>query len=169
MTDNDGPISSFRLTSAAFRRDEPLPREHTCDGEDVSPPLDWTDPPEGTRSLALIVDDPDAPDPSAPTMVWTHWVVYRLPPDLRSLIAGASPRGLPEGAVEGLNGWKEPGWRGPCPPIGRHRYFHKLYALDVEITPSGPLTRAQLEQRMVGHVLAKAELVGTYARKRQPR
>jgi Raf kinase inhibitor-like YbhB/YbcL family protein len=159
----------FTLTSSAFGPGGEIPVRHTCDGEDVSPPLAWSGVPDGTRSLALVVDDPDAPDPQAPTMTWVHWVVYNLPPTLEGLPGAVTAEDLPAGAREGLNDWKQTGYRGPCPPVGRHRYYHKLYALDCVLADEGAITKADLERRMVGHVLAKAELVGTYQRGRQPR
>jgi hypothetical protein len=158
----------FTIESTAFGPGGEIPVRYTCDGEDISPPLAWRGVPEGTRSLALVVDDPDAPDPAAPRMVWVHWVVSDLPPALGGLREGTSGR-LPSPAVEGWNDGKERGRRGPCPPIGRHRCYHKLYALDRTLEPGGPLTKAELERRMVGHVLAKAELVGRFQRERQPR
>src|SRR5687768_10992738 len=114
----------FSLVSAAFAPDGAVPRKHTCEGEDVSPPLSWSGAPEGTKSFAIVVDDPDAPDPAKPRVVWVHWVLYDIPAGVASLAEGA---GVPSGAREGLNDWKATGWRGPCPPIGRHRYFHKIY------------------------------------------
>jgi Raf kinase inhibitor-like YbhB/YbcL family protein len=153
---------AFALTSTAFAAEDAIPPRHTCDGEDVSPPLSWSDPPEGTRSLALVVVDPDAPDPAAPRTTWVHWVVHGLPPAAAELPVGASPDGLPEGAAEGLNDWEQPGYRGPCPPIGRHRYYHRLYALDTELAGLERPTRAELERAMEGHVLGVAELMGTY-------
>ena len=152
------------LTSSAFEHLGGIPKRHTCDGEDVSPPLAWSGVPAGTRSFALIVDDPDAPDPAAPKMVWVHWVLYDLPASATSLAPGTTAKTLPPGAREGLNDWKRTGWRGPCPPIGRHRYFHKLYALDIVLPDLHHPTRAALEQAMAGHVLAKSELVGTFQR-----
>jgi len=157
----------FVLESTSFRSYGEIPQRHTCDGEDVSPPLSWRGTPPGTLSLALIVDDPDAPDPKSPQMVWVHWVVYNLPVGLEALAEGASGN-LPSSAVEGINGFHGPGWRGPCPPIGRHRYFHKLYALDCLLEPVGGITKPDLERLMITHVLAKAELVGTYRRFDQP-
>jgi Raf kinase inhibitor-like YbhB/YbcL family protein len=118
------------LTSAEFTDRGIIPRRYTCEGEDISPPLIWSGTPERTKSFALIVDDPDAPDPAAPRMIWTHWVMYNLPPKIRELPAGISSEALPPGTREGQNDWKNLGYGGPCPPIGRHRYFHKLYALD---------------------------------------
>jgi Raf kinase inhibitor-like YbhB/YbcL family protein len=139
-----------------------IPAQYTCEGRDVSPPLQWSGVPAGTKSLALIVDDPDAPDPKAPKTVWVHWVVYDIPPDATSLQEAAQKSTLPRGAREGVNDWKRRGYGGPCPPIGRHRYFHKLYALDAELADLGEPTKAALEKAMAGHVLAQAELVGTY-------
>src|SRR5262249_53485545 len=121
----------FTLRSPAFEPSGAIPSEHTCDGHDVSPPLHWTGVPARTRSFALIVDDPDAPDPAAPKVVWGHWLLYALPATARALPEGVTAKTLPPGTREGLNDWKKPGWRGPCPPKGRHRYYHKLYALDV--------------------------------------
>jgi Raf kinase inhibitor-like YbhB/YbcL family protein len=118
--------------------------------------------PPATASLALIVDDPDAPDPASPQMTWVHWVVYNLPPKAGSLAQGASRHGLPPSAREGLNDWHRASYGGPCPPIGRHRYFHKLYALDVVLPDLGKPDKAALEQAMRGHILAHAELIGTY-------
>ena len=152
---------AIKLTSGAFLPNQPIPARYTCDGEDISPPLAWTGVPAGTRSLALIIDDPDAPDPKHPKQVWVHWVVYNLPADCTALAeAGA----LPPGAKAGRNDWNQPDYGGPCPPIGRHRYFHKLYALDTVLPDLKHPTRAQLEQAMKGHVLEQGELVGTYER-----
>jgi Raf kinase inhibitor-like YbhB/YbcL family protein len=120
----------FSLVSSAFSQQGEMPSRHTCEGEDISPPLSWFNPPEGTKTFALIVDDPDAPDPSAPTMTWVHWVLYNLPATMRELPDGVLPEALPAGTKEGSNDWKRTGYGGPCPPIGRHRYVHKLYALD---------------------------------------
>ncbi len=153
---------TLTLKSTAFADGQEIPREYTCDGADVSPPLVWSGVPEGTESLVLIVDDPDAPDPAAPKMTWVHWVLYNLPPSTTELAAGVPPADLPSGTREGLNDWKRTGYGGPCPPIGRHRYFHKLYALNVTLPEVEPPTKAALEEAMAGHVLASAELVGTY-------
>lgn len=154
------------LSSPAFEPLGTIPKRHTCDGEDLSPPLAWSGAPAGTRSLALVVDDPDAPDPATPKVVWVHWVLYDLPPGTTTLAPGLTAKTLPPGAREGLNDWKQPGWRGPCPPIGRHRYFHRLYALDILLPDLHHPTRAALEKAMAGHVLAQTELVGTYQRTR---
>jgi len=150
----------MRLTSSAFQDHGIIPRKHTCEGADVSPPLAIEDVPAGTRSLALIVDDPDAPDPAAPKMTWVHWVLYDLPPDTFALPEGVTSTTLQ--ARDGINDWKRTGYGGPCPPIGRHRYFFKLFALD---RPLGDLQRpssAQLQRALAGHVLAQATLMGTY-------
>lgn len=155
---------TLTVTSSAFADGEPIPVRYTCDGADVSPPLAWSGVPEGTRSVALIVDDPDAPDPAAPKMVFVHWVLYNLPPNCGGLDEDAGAKGLPAAAGQGLNDWKRTGYGGPCPPIGTHRYFHKVYALDRELPDLGTPTRAELEQAMQGHVLANAQLVGTFRR-----
>jgi hypothetical protein len=154
------------LSSPAFKQGGGIPALHTCEGADVSPPLEWQGVPAAARSLALIVDDPDAPDPRAPKMAWVHWLVYDLPPTASGLAQGAAGVGLPGGARQGLNDWKRAGYGGPCPPIGRHRYFHKLYALDIVLGDLRTPTKAQLEAAMQGHVLERAELVGTYLKSR---
>ena len=158
---------SLTLTSPAFAEGGEIPPRYTCEGEDVSPPLAWSTPPTGTRSLTLIVDDPDAPDPKAPKTTWVHWVLYNLPPAAGSLPEGVGRAALPAGAREGRNDWQRTGYGGPCPPVGRHRYFFKLHALDAVLPDLGPATKARLEQAMRGHVLAHAELIGTYEKKRR--
>ena len=149
------------LESSAFRPNGEIPRQYTCEGDDVSPPLAWSGAPAGTKSFALVVDDPDAPDPKAPKMTWVHWVIYNLPASAHALAEGAS-RKLPAGARAGKNDWKRTEYGGPCPPVGRHRYFHKLYALDAELPDLHEPTKAQLESAMKGHILGQVELVGTY-------
>lgn len=156
---------SLTLTSSAFGADGAMAPIYTCDGSNISPPLTWSEIPAGAKSLVLIVDDPDAPDPAAPKMTWVHWVLYNLPIGSNGLAEDVVPGALPPGTVEGLNDWKRTGYGGPCPPIGTHRYFHKLYALDVVLPDLGKPTKAQLEQAMQGHVIGKAELVGRYRRK----
>jgi Raf kinase inhibitor-like YbhB/YbcL family protein len=153
---------ALTLTSSAFAHDAEIPRRHTCQGEDVSVPLAWSELPAGTKSLVLIVDDPDAPDPKAPRMTWVHWVLYNIPPSASGLKDGIRSAELPSGTREGLNDWKRTGYGGPCPPIGRHRYFHKLYALDTALPDLEQPNKATLEQAMRGHILAQAELIGTY-------
>ena len=152
--------SRLSISSPAFAPNGAIPSKHTCEGEDVSPALAWSGLPEGTKSLALIVDDPDAPDPAAPRMTWVHWVLYDLPPSASGLPEGVAA--LPAGTREGKNDWKRTGYGGPCPPIGTHRYFFKLYALDRTLGDLREPTKAALEKAMEGHVLAKAEVVGTY-------
>lgn len=156
---------ALTLSSSAFFPGGGIPSRCTCEGADRSPPLAWSGVPGGTRSLALIVDDPDAPDPAAPRMTWVHWVLYNLPPSAGGLPEGVAPAALPAGAREGVNDWKRTGYGGPCPPIGRHRYFHKLYALDALLPDLGRPTKAQLEKAMQGRILAQAELIGTYLKK----
>jgi len=153
---------TFSLRSSAFEPGATIPRRHTCQGEDVSPPFAWSDPPPGTRSFALIVDDPDVPDPKAPVRHWVHWVVYDLPAGVGALAENAGAGALPPGARAGKNDWGRADWGGPCPPIGRHRYFHVLHALDVELGDLHEPTRAELERAMEGHVIGRAELIGTY-------
>lgn len=155
---------SMTLTSPAFEDGGPIPARYTCDDADVSPPLHWSGLPAGTRSLALIVDDPDAPDPAAPKMVWVHWVLYNLPADTPGLPEAIDPADLPPGTGQGLNDWQRTGYGGPCPPIGRHRYFFKLYALDTLLPDLGTPTKAELRQAMQGHILGEAVLMGTYQR-----
>jgi Raf kinase inhibitor-like YbhB/YbcL family protein len=152
---------AMTLTSSAFKPNGHIPSKYTCEGDDISPPLAWNGVPEGTKSLVLIIDDPDAPDPKAPQRLWVHWVVYNIPPDTKSLPENVGKTGLPQGTAIGLNDFKKTGYGGPCPPIGRHRYFHKLYALDSTLDLKGA-TKSQIEQAMNGHVLANAELIGTY-------
>lgn len=154
----------FTLRSSAFKPNGEIPKVHTGDGKDLSPPLAWSDAPEGTKDFALIVDDPDAPDPAAPKMVWVHWVVYDLPASTTALAEGMTASSLPKGAHQGLNDWKKAGWRGPDPPVGRHRYVFKLYALDAALGDLETPDKAALEKAMKGHVLGTAELIGTYSR-----
>jgi hypothetical protein len=151
---------SLTLTSPSFADGGEIPRRHTCEGEDRAPALAWSGVPAGARSLALIADDPDAPDPAAPRMTYVHWVLANLPPASAGLPEGATP--LPSGTRVGLNDWGRPAYGGPCPPIGRHRYFFKLYALDVELPQLERFRKADLERAMHGHVLETAQLVGTY-------
>ena len=155
---------TMTLESPAFTHMGDIPKRYTCDGADTSPPLAWTGVPEGAKSLVLIVDDPDAPDPKAPKMTWVHWVLYNIPSDASGLAEEVSPQALPAGTKEGLSNWKKTGYGGPCPPIGRHRYFFKLYALDVTLGDLKKPTKAQLEQAMHGHILAQTELIGIYQR-----
>lgn len=157
---------TLKLISSAFADGASIPKRYTCEGEDISPPLAWSGAPEGTRSLVLIVDDPDAPDPKAPRMTWVHWVLYNLPPGTTSLAEAVRDGALPAGTEHGVNDWKRTGYGGPCPPIGRHRYFHKLYALDTTLAGLAKPTKAVVEAAMKGHVMAEAVLMGTYEKGR---
>ena len=154
------------LTSDSFSHQGEIPARYTCEGADISPPLSWSGVPEGARSLVLIVDDPDAPDPKAPKTTWVHWVLYNLPPTAQGLPEAVVPDGFPAGTLEGKNDWGRTGYGGPCPPIGRHRYFHKLYAIDAALPDMGAATKKQLLEAMEGHVLARAEIIGTYQKAR---
>jgi len=154
------------LQSSAFAENAAIPPAYTCDGADRSPPLAWSGVPAAAKSLALIVDDPDAPDPSAPRMTWVHWVLYDLPPGTARLPEAAASADLPPGTREGANDWKAPGYRGPCPPVGQHRYVFKLYALDAVLPDLGTPSKGAREAAMKGHVLAEARLIGTYHRAR---
>jgi Raf kinase inhibitor-like YbhB/YbcL family protein len=153
---------TLALTSTSFGHGGAIPAKFTCEGRDVSPALAWSGMPEGAKSLVLIVDDPDAPDPKAPRLVWVHWVLYDIPPAAGGLPEATTRDTLPAGTREGLNDWKRTGYGGPCPPIGRHRYLHKLYALDRVLGDLGTPTKPALEKAMAGHILAEAVLVGTY-------
>jgi hypothetical protein len=161
----------MQLTSPAFEPNQLIPPQYTCDGEDISPPLNWDEPPAGTKSLTLICDDPDAP-----RKTWVHWVVYNLPPTTRSLAENISPsdRLAPRlrqdrnlaGGFQGLNDFQKLQYGGPCPPGGTHRYFFKLYALDTMLNLESGATKAQVEAAMAGHILAQAELIGLYSRRK---
>ncbi|SDB07445.1 phospholipid-binding protein, PBP family [Desulfonatronum thiosulfatophilum] len=155
----------LQLKSPSFTDMSEIPVKHTCDGEDLSPELSWSGAPEGVKSFVLIVDDPDAPDPLNPRMTWVHWVLYNLPAPTRSLPEGMRETDLPQGTLSGLNDWKRTGYGGPCPPVGSHRYFHKLYALDIVLPDLNQPQKADLEEAMKGHVLGSAELVGVYERR----
>jgi len=150
------------LESSAFENGAAIPSRYTCQGDDISPPLSWSGIPDTARSLVLIIDDPDAPDPEAPKMTWVHWLLYNLPPDTTGLPEAVSPGALPTGTRGGLNNWQRTAYGGPCPPIGRHRYFHKLYVLDTLLEGLDKPTKAELEAAMQGHILSQVELVGTY-------
>ena len=153
---------TLQLTSTAFTHDGAIPKKHTCQGQDVSPALKWEGVPPEAKSLALIVDDPDAPDPKAPKMTYVHWVLFNLPPDSKGLPEGVRSSQLPSGTGEGRNDWRRTGYGGPCPPIGRHRYFFKLYALDTIFEGLDNPTKKDVEKAMKGHVVGQTELVGTY-------
>lgn len=151
---------ALKITSSVFEDGGEIPARFTCQGAEVSPPLTFSGVPDGAKSLALIVDDPDAPDPKAPKMTYVHWVLYDLPPDTKDFPEGMKQ--LPEGTGEGINDWKRTGYGGPCPPIGRHRYFFKLYALDTKLGGIDKPTKDAVLKAMHGHVLAEAQIVGTY-------
>ena len=152
------------IESPAFEHNGEIPAVYTCDGRDISPELRWSGVPEDARSLLLIVDDPDAPDPDAPKMTWVHWVLYDIPADATGLPEDVAPDDLPDGTRHGTNNWERTGYGGPCPPIGRHRYFFKLYALDKELGNLGGPTSDELTEAMEDHVLAQTQLIGTYSR-----
>ncbi|MSP93543.1 MAG: YbhB/YbcL family Raf kinase inhibitor-like protein [Myxococcales bacterium] len=160
-------VAPFVLTSVAFAAGAEIPTVHTCEGRDASPALAWSGAPGATKSFALIVDDPDAPDPAAPQMTWVHWVCYNVPADAHGLPEAVTAAALPKGTLHGTNDWKRTGYGGPCPPIGRHRYYFKLYALDVALADLGRPTKAQLEVAMAGHVLGRATVMGTYQKRKR--
>lgn len=153
---------AFALHSDAFVHEGKIPSVYTCEGRDISPSLSWENPPEGTVSFVLIVDDPDAPDPKAPKMTWVHFVLYNIPGQTRNLKENILPSELPLGTLEGVNDWGRTGYGGPCPPIGSHRYFFKLYALSKNLPPMRRPAKKDVEKAMEGFVLAKTELIGTY-------
>jgi Raf kinase inhibitor-like YbhB/YbcL family protein len=153
-------LGSMEIVSAAFQHQGAIPAKYTCEGKNVSPPLAWSGVPAAAKSLALVVEDPDAPDPAAPEMTWVHWVLYNIPSACGGLPEAV--RELPAGTLEGLNDWKRTGYGGPCPPVGRHRYLHRLYALDRALPDLRQPTRAKLAEAMHGHVIAQAALTGTY-------
>lgn len=155
---------TMTLTSTAFDNGSDIPALYTCDGQDCSPPLDWRHVPEGAVSLALIVVDPDAPDPAAPKMTWVHWVLYNIPVRTTRLTEGIAPDALPQGCLQGINDWHRTGYGGPCPPVGRHRYFFKLYALDCQLPDLKSPPKVKLEAAMDGHILETAELIGLFQR-----
>ena len=150
---------AFQITTTAFRDGGSIPKKFTCDGNDVSPALSWSDPPPGTRGLAIIADDPDAPGGT-----WVHWVIYDLPPDTRKLPeAVARDPQLPNGAFQGRNDFGKVGYNGPCPPRGsEHRYFFKLYALNSRTGLRTGATKAELERAITGHILVQAQLIGKF-------
>ncbi len=152
---------ALNLKSRVFENGAEIPARYTCKGDDVSPPLNWEGVPEDARSLVLIINDPDAPDPEAPKTVWVHWVLYNIPPDIDSLAQHITSATLPPRVIEGINDWQRLGYGGPCPPVGRHRYFHKLYALDIVLEGLNKPSKTVVEAAMQGHIIAKAELIGT--------
>jgi len=153
------------ITTPSFKHGGDIPARHTCDGLNISPMIEWSGVPTATKSLALIVDDPDAPDPEAPRTTWVHWVVYNIPPDTNGLPETFTAEGLHSGTKQGLNDWQRTGYQGPCPPIGKHRYYFKLYALDIVLPDLNSPAKSALEKAMQGHILARSELVRRYQRK----
>lgn len=151
---------SLQLSSEAFAHGGAIPMRYTCEGKDLPPPLRWSGVPKGTRSLALIVSDPDAPRGT-----WYHWLVYEIPPKLSGLSADNEPNGLSRAVRHGLNSWQRTGYGGPCPPAGRHRYVFRLYALDRDLNLPREPRAAALRQAMRGHVIDEAELIGTYEKR----
>ena len=152
---------ALTVSSDAFEEGEAIPARYTCDGENISPPLAWDGVPKDAKSLALIVDDPDAPSGT-----FVHWVVFNLPATMRALNENIGEREtIAQRATQGVNGFKQYGYGGPCPPSGTHRYFFKLYALDTELDLGPEATKDQLLDRMEGHVLAEGQLMGTYTRR----
>jgi Raf kinase inhibitor-like YbhB/YbcL family protein len=158
---------TFKLISPAFGHNGSIPSLYTCEGEDSSPPLAWSDVPSGTRTLALIMDDPDSPDPAKPQRVYVHWVVYNISPLTLKLPLNAARTGLPLRALHGTNDWDKQTYCGPCPSIGRHRYFFKLYALDTQLQGFRNPTKAQVEAAMEGHLIDNVELVATYEKRKK--
>jgi hypothetical protein len=160
-----GAVMALTLTSPVFQHNGAIPAKYTCEGQDASPALSWSGLPSGTKSLALVVDDPDAPDPRAPKTIWTHWVLYDIPPAATGLPEAVASSALPPGTREGRNDWGRIGYGGPCPPVGRHRYFHRVYALDTVLPDLKQPDRKTILKAIEGHVLGTAELVGTYQKK----
>lgn len=156
------------LTSPAFEPGGAIPSRYTCEGANVSPPLEWSEVPASARTFTLIVLDPDAPDPEAPRRTFVHWVLYDIPRTARGVPEAAVRNDLPRGTVEGINDFHSAGYGGPCPPLGRHRYFFNLYALDQALPAMRNATRQDVERAMQGHVVAQAELIGTYAKTPRP-
>ena len=157
--------TTMQITSPVFEQLGLIPAKYTCEAADLSPPLAWREIPQDTKSLVLIVDDPDAPDPAAPQRTWVHWVLYDIPTTLSGLAEGAADH-LPPEVREGKNDFRRTRYGGPCPPIGKHRYFFKLYALDTTLGPLHQADKAAVENAMQGHILMKAELVGLYQKGR---
>ena len=152
---------SLSITSTAFKQGERIPSKYTCDGSGVSPVLELSDVPEATRSFAIIADDPDAP-----VGTWIHWVLYNVPGETRTLPEAIPPdANLPDGSRQGKNSWGRPGYGGPCPPGGTHRYFFRLYALDIMLALRSGVSENELLKAMKGHILAEAELMGLYSKK----
>jgi Raf kinase inhibitor-like YbhB/YbcL family protein len=155
-----GKKMEIKVKSTAFEEGGKIPKQYTCDGSDVSPPLAWSAIPEGTKSIALICDDPDAP-----MGTWVHWVLFNLPPDVKELPENVPARkNLENGAIHGINDFRNLGYGGPCPPSGTHRYYFKVYALDMQINLKAGITKGKLLKAMKGHILAEGQLMGKYTR-----
>jgi Raf kinase inhibitor-like YbhB/YbcL family protein len=165
VADKESPVM-LKIESPAFEERGPIPKKYTCEGDDISPPLTWSGVPQRAKSLVLIMDDPDAPDPKAPKMTWVHWVLYNLPASSKGLPEGVSIKALPAGTQVGLNSWERASYGGPCPPIGRHRYFYKLYALDVVLSGLSQPDKAAVEAKMRPRILDQATLIGSYEKGR---
>lgn len=155
------------ITSAAFSAHHGIPTLYTCEGQDISPEINWQNVPAEAKSLVLIVDDPDAPDPKAPQTTWVHWIIYNIPPQAKGLPENVGVTHLPEGTLNGLNDWNRTGYGGPCPPIGEHRYFFKLYALNTVLPDLHQPTKAQLLQAIQGKVIQEAQMIGLYQKHKQ--
>jgi Raf kinase inhibitor-like YbhB/YbcL family protein len=150
----------FKLTSTAFKEGQPIPSTYACVGVNVSPPLEWSGMPKSAKSIAIIADDPDAPGG-----MWVHWVLYNLPADNIGLVENLpATENLAAGGFQGKNDFEKIGYGGPCPPSGTHRYFFKIYALDADLSLKGGATKAEVEKAMAGHIVAQAQLMGTYRR-----
>jgi|SRR6266850_3971789 len=160
----EAPAKVLKISSPAFKHEAAIPARYTCDGSNVSPPLAWSGAPAAAKSLALIITDPDAPDPKAPQTIWAHWVLYDIPAGVMGLREAVPAKGLPTGTLQGVSDWGTTGYQGPCPPIGRHRYVHTLYALDTVLGDLDKPSRAKLLKAMEGHVLQMAQLIGTYVK-----
>jgi Raf kinase inhibitor-like YbhB/YbcL family protein len=152
---------TFSLSSV-FENMQEIPQKYTCEGANISPPLFWANPPQGTESYVLIVDDIDAPDPQAPKMVFVHWLLYNIPKKTLSLGEDVEAKGLPPGTEQGINDYMKPLYKGPCPPIGKHRYFFKLYALSTRLPNLHHPSKLTLEKTMEGSILGMAQIIGLY-------
>jgi Raf kinase inhibitor-like YbhB/YbcL family protein len=159
---SDPKTMPFILTSPVFAPNGSIPSKYTCEGANVSPPLEWFGVHRDAKTLVLIMDDPDAPDPAKPQRVYVHWVVYNIPANITKLPENAAQTGLPSGAIQGINDWGKETYGGPCPPIGRHRYFFKIYALDTVLPQLFNPTKSQLEKAMEEHLVDSADVIGTY-------
>ena len=159
-----GKTMTLAVSSPVFATDQSIPVRYTCEGQDISPPLHFSGAPENTKSLVLIVDDPDAPDPAAPKMTWVHWLLYNMPPDTSVLIEAAEE--FPPGTLQGINDFGRTRYGGPCQPIGRHRYIFKLYALDTMLPDLGRPNKEILLHAMDGHILEQTRLIGLYQKQR---